>query len=60
MVFFSSKFFGKVGVISWLTFPSHLKIVIFYTEIMTRKVELWLFSFMKKHHKRTFSNEMEK
>ena len=32
-----SKFYGKVGVISCYTFPSHLKKITFYTEILTRK-----------------------
>ena len=44
------KFHEKVA------FPSHLggKKIIFYTEILTRKVELWIFSLvslMKKHVK---------
>ena len=40
-----------------VTFPSHLKKITFYTEILTRKVELWIFSLvslLKKHHKTTF------
>ena len=54
---FFSKFYGKIGVISWLSFPSHLKKITFYTEILTWKVELWFFSFVsleKKDHKTTF------
>ena len=41
-----SKFYGKVGVISWLLFHLIWKIM-FYTEILTQKVELWLFSHVK-------------
>ena len=29
-----------------VTFPSHLKKITFYTEILTRKVELWIFSLV--------------
>ena len=61
-------------VLCMVTFPSHLKIVIFYTEIMTGKVVLWCFFSSKmseKIHNSTFqvkisvqnvifSNEMEK
>ena len=45
-----SKVYGKIGVISF-------EKITFYTEILTRKVELWLFSlvsFVKKDHKTTF------
>ena len=31
--------------------------ITFYTEILTRKVEFWNFSLVKKHHKTTFSVE---
>ena len=40
-----SKFYGKVGVISWSLFHLIWKnYVLYYTEILTRKVELWIFS----------------
>ena len=35
-----SKFYGKVGVISWLLFPISFEKITFYTEILMRKVEL--------------------
>ena len=45
---------SKVTVISRVAFE---KKIMFYTEILTRKVELWIFSLVslvKKHHKTTF------
>ena len=53
-----SKFYGKLGFIICIllvAFPSHLKRL--HSEILTRKVDLWIFSLvslMKKHHKTTF------
>ena len=47
-----SKFYGKVGFFS-ISFEK----ITFYTEILTWKVELWIFSHFslkKKHHKTTF------
>ena len=32
--------------------------ITFYTEILTRKVELWIFSLMKKHRKTTFPDKI--
>ena len=43
-----------------ITFPSHLKITIFYTEILTRKVVLWSFftsETSEKIHKSTYQVE---
>ena len=54
---FFSKFYGKVGVISWLLFHLIWKIT-FRTEILICKVELWIFSLVspeKKRHKTTFN-----
>ena len=39
-----SKFYGKVGVRSWLHFYLiSFEKIMFYTEILTLKVEIWLF-----------------
>ena len=45
-----SKFYEKVGVISFLS----LENITLFTEIWTRKVELWIISLMEKDHKKTF------
>ena len=49
---------GMLILLAKLFFPNSE--ITFYTEILTRKVELWLFlhvSLEKKHHKTTFSVE---
>ena len=57
LLMFFSKFYWKVGVISWLLFHLIWKIT-FRTEILICKVELWIFSLVspeKKRHKTTFN-----
>ena len=50
-IFSWAKFYGKVGVhIIWKNYVSYC----YHTEILTRKLELWIFSLVKKHHKTTF------
>ena len=53
------KFYGKVS--TWVSYLGYFSIsfekITFYTEILTRKVELWTFSLvslLKKQHKTTF------
>ena len=51
-----SKFFGKVGIIPLSDFSISFEKITFYTEILTQKVELWIFSLGFTHEKKPQNN----
>ena len=50
---FFSKFNGKIDVIYLGDFSFSFERIMLHTEILTRKVGIWIFSLKKKHHKAT-------